>query len=340
MKLHTWAWLTWIICSLILVSSTRNPLYLVIIDLLLVLIQTQTGSALWSPKFFIRFALSIMVLSAVFNLIISRFGETILFTLPQTIPLLGGNYTLEAAVYGFTNGLVLIGMFTVFNILNQVIPVRSLVGLIPKAFQPIAVVTTIAITFIPNTKKQFFAIKEAQAIRGQQMKGIKDWLPLFIPLLIGGLERAMQVAEAMTAGGFVSKPQTTKNKGQRFILVIGLLAIVIGWLYQLNDQNQTWGWIILATGVILILTLFFISGSKEKRTRFNHEYWNTNSTILVICSVLFSAAFLVHFPGYQSLSYAPYPKLLLPELGIIQLAATLLLLSPLLFISGNQDVND
>ena len=31
------------------------------------------------------------------------------------------------------------------------------------------------------------------------MRGLRDWLPLLMPLLIGGLERALQLAEAMTA---------------------------------------------------------------------------------------------------------------------------------------------
>lgn len=338
MKIHTWAWLLWIVCALIVVSATRNPFYLILIDLLLILIQNQSGGSMFSTKFFLRFIVSILFLSAIFNLFISRFGETVIFSLPKGIPLLGGPYTVEAAVYGLTNGLVLIGIFTIFNILNQVIPVRSLVHLIPKVFQPIAIVTTIAITFIPNTKKQFFAIKEAQALRGQQMKGLKDWLPLFIPLLIGGLERAMQVAEAMTAGGFVSH-QKNKSKNFNALLVVGLLFIVIGWLIQLNN-NQIIGWILLAFGVVLILTIFFLSGKKETRTRYNTETWSPLATILVISAVVFVILFSAPFPGHQSLSYTPYPKLMLPELGLIQLVAPLLILTPLFFISGTHYAED
>ena len=171
MKIHTWAWLTWIICGLVLIAATRNPLYIFLIDVLLLIIQIQTAQT-WNPRFTFRFITSILVLSTIFNVFLSRFGETIMFTIPKQIPLINGIITAEAALYGLTNGLVLIGMFSIFTILNQVLPVRALVGLIPQAYQPIAVVTTIAITFIPSTQRQFQAIKEAQAIRGQQLKGI------------------------------------------------------------------------------------------------------------------------------------------------------------------------
>ncbi len=244
MKIHTWAWLTWIVCGLILISATRNPLYIILFDVLLLIIQIRTAQT-WNPRFTYRFIISILGLSTLFNVFLSHFGETVLLTIPKQIPLINGNITAEAALYGLTNGLVLIGMFSIFTILNQVLPIRALVGLIPQAYQPVAVVTTIAITFIPSTQRQFQAIKEAQALRGQRLKGVKDWLPLFIPLLIGGLERAMQIAEAMTARGFVS--QTEKPTPQkRLILILSLSLVVFGWLIQLNQPFQLLGWGLLS----------------------------------------------------------------------------------------------
>ncbi len=248
-----------------------------------------------------------------------------------------GIITAEAALYGLTNGLVLIGMYSIFTTLNQVLPIRALVGLIPQAYQPVAVVTTIAITFIPSTQRQFQAIKEAQAIRGQRLSGMKDWLPLFIPLLIGGLERAMQIAEAMTARGFISqteKPTRTK----RLLLILSLSLVVLGWIIQLNPSFQLHGWVILSSGVLIFLLLIIFSGKINKRTRFTQEKWNWTSSLITASSLVSILGFLAPLPGYLSLTYNPYPFLVFPELGIVQLFALCLILMPLFFQSGGLHV--
>ena len=47
-----------------------------------------------------------------------------------------------------------------------------------------------AITYVPETARHFQRIREAQAIRGHRLRGLRDWRPIVIPLLVGGLERA------------------------------------------------------------------------------------------------------------------------------------------------------
>ena len=322
MKIHTWAWLAWIIAALYLISF---------LSLLLV-------SPKYNPKFFLRFSILILLLSSILNIFISRFCDTIFFTIPETIPLLGGPLSLEAAIYGFTNGLVLIGMFTIFTILNEAIPVHALVRLIPTAFQPIAVVTTIAISFVPNTQKQFFAIKEAQALRGQQLKGIKDWLPLFIPLLIGGLENAMQVAEAMTARGYVTN-QTNQSFRSKLILLSSLVLIIIGWVLQLIESLKIIGLITLAAGIGLLILLFAIYSPGQKRTSYTQEEWNFESIIYTLFSLLAVALFILPIPGHDSLYYSPYPLLQMPELHLLQIAAGFLLFFPIILtkLGGRND---
>jgi energy-coupling factor transport system permease protein len=264
---------------------------------------------------------------------ISRFGETILFSLPTKIPLLGGNYTLEALVYGLTNGLILIGMFTLFMILNQVVSVHSLVRLIPQAFHPVAVVTTIALTFIPASQKQFQAIREAQAIRGQQLKKLRDWLPLIIPLLIGGLERAMQIAEAMTARGFTAQSDHKTPWFEKALLPLGLIFIILGWILEMSTQLPISGLWIILIGLLLLLILFFISGKRVKKSTYAQEPWTQISTWISLFALLLTMAFLINIPGYQSLAYEPYPKVQLPGFSIFHGLLTLTLLVPI-FLMG------
>ncbi len=74
----------------------------------------------------------IITLSALFNFVTAHFGQTVLFTLPASIPLVGGPYTLEALVFGMVNGLVLVGFLAAFNVLYQALPTQALIRMIPR----------------------------------------------------------------------------------------------------------------------------------------------------------------------------------------------------------------
>src|SRR4030043_448637 len=118
-------------------------------------------------------------------------------------------------------------MVASFTVLNLALPVRDLISLIPRAFFPVAVVTSIAVTYLPTTLRQLRQIREAQAVRGHQVRSLRDWLPLLMPLLVGGLEHAMQMAEAMTARGFAS-PRSVVGGRQfhpRLFMLVGMILL-------------------------------------------------------------------------------------------------------------------
>ena len=81
----------------------------------------------------------------------------------------------------------------------------------PRAFYDLGVVVLIALTYVPQTMQQWQRIREAQAIRGHRWRGVRDWQPLVIPLFIGGLERAMALAEAMVARGYGATARRQQN---------------------------------------------------------------------------------------------------------------------------------
>ncbi|MCP4534268.1 MAG: hypothetical protein GY831_23975, partial [Delftia sp.] len=221
--IHSLAWLGWLAAALTALSSTRNPLHLFILLLCFAILDTlvssgETSYIIVSP---LRFAAVVLTLSALFNAATVHLGETVLLRLPAGLPIIGGAITLEAIAFGLINGLLLAGIFAAFTTFNQALPIRSIIRLIPRAFYPLAIVTSIAVTFVPTTLRQFQQIREAQAVRGHQVRGLRGWLPLFMPLLIGGLERALQLAEAMTARGFASAGDPGQNTASRSAIVLG-----------------------------------------------------------------------------------------------------------------------
>ena len=337
--IHTYVWIIWLAAAIISLSSTRNPLYLILILLCLTIVNNaltsrtlqgnNTNTSAKIPISPLRIAIMFVTLSALFNAAISHYGDTILFRLPDWILLLGGEITLEALVYGAINGLVLFGIFWTFMILNQALPTRKLLRLIPRAFYPVAVVTSIAISFVPATVRHFHQIREAQAIRGHRLRGLRDWLPLIMPLLVGGLERALSLAEAMTARGFASGNQTETGFRERILLLLGILMMFVGWILRLFENGYIPGSVLIVVGSVLILAMLWITGRKIPRSTYARENWKLRDAVILMGAILILVIILIPLPylNKMTLSFEIYPSLNLPGfdplIGVIIVALLL-----------------
>jgi energy-coupling factor transport system permease protein len=311
-------WVLWLATNLVILSITRNPLYLVLILLSITFVGItlrQYGSDLLRPISIWKLAVWIILLATIFNALTSHYGSTIFFVLPGNIPLISGKITLEAMVYGAINGLILTGMLASFSVLNQALPVRDLISLIPRAFFPMAVVISIAVTYMPTTVRQFQQIREAQAVRGHQMRSVRDWLPLLMPLLIGGLEHAMQLAEAMTARGF-ARMQAGVSRRQfhsRIAMLIGLFLLVTGWILQLSVKDIS-SIVFIAVGTMCIAGGLWYLGKQSPRSTYHVHTWLRQDwiTLAIVVVVLCVCIAPVAMINHQTLFYEPYPKLTLP----------------------------
>ncbi len=260
--LHPVAWVIWLAAILIVLTSTRNPIYLGMILLFIALVRLVQRPARAAesgvPTVEIsvwRFGLVVVSLSALINALMVHVGDHVLFTIPTWVPLLGGPVTLEAIVFGLLNGLLLTGLFAAFSVVNRVIPMRAALRLVPRAYYPVAVVTSIAVTFVGTTLREIQQIREAQAVRGHRMRGARSWLPVIVPLLEGGMERSLQLAEAMTARGFASTESNADARPQ-LLMLLGLLGLMAGWLLRLAWQQPISGNLLLMLSAALVIRRF------------------------------------------------------------------------------------
>jgi len=346
--INTWTWFLWIIGVLIILSSTRNPLYLILILLCLVIVdlslsrfdnkESREEHTRVVPVSPLKIAILLVVFSALFNAAISHFGETIMFRLPNSLPLIGGPITLEALVYGAINGMVLFGIFYTFMIMNQALSIRRLIRIVPKAFYPVAIVTSIAITFVPNTVRQFHQIREAQAIRGHRLQGLRDWLPLLMPLLIGGVERALSLAESMSARGLAQGHEGRNIWWARSLLIFGVSLVLAGMLFQLAIDWQAYGKFLLVLGVITVLAVLWLVGRQKPHSTYLQESWQLTDLIIISGVVITLVVFLLPLPYFDkgTINYEVYPKIYLsgfdPLIGI----ALLGLLFPVLYLRPSE----
>ncbi len=313
--IHPLAWTAWIAAIVVILTLTRNPLYLALVISVIALVlwrrapvPAQDGHAIvLSP---LRFGLIVVTTAALFNVAMVHVGTTVLFTLPAWIPLLGGAWTLEALVYGALNGAALAGLFAGFTVINRVLPVRSILRLVPRAYYPVAVVMSIAVTFVPTTLQQIQQIREAQAVRGHRLRGLRSWLPLVIPLLEGGMERSLQLAEAMMARGFASGSATQERWPQLAVLV-GFVLLTAGWMLQLVWQQGVAGGALLLAGAVLLFGGLWRAGRSHPHTVYRPDRWQRWDLVIVAGAVIAAGFYLLPLPGIDrgSIFYYPYPSL-------------------------------
>lgn len=320
--IHPAAWLAWVAAVLVILSTTRNPWYvglvLAIIAGVRLVVSRHNPSAAPVPLSVGRFGLIVVVFSAVFNALTVHFGELVLFALPEIIPFFGGVVTVEALVYGAVNGLVLTGLFAAFTVFNQAVTVREMIRLVPRAFFPVAVITSIAVTFVPVTLRHYHDIREAQAVRGHRLRGWRDWLPLVMPLLVGGLERALQLAEAMTARGFASEGPGEGGAGPdsrtRLAILLGLVLLLVGWLLRLVWGLSAVGLSLLLLGLGLVGGALWWIGRRSPRTSYRPPTWSVQAGLIVAGALVAALGFGLAWPGLDraSIFFYPYPQLTWP----------------------------
>ncbi len=311
--MHPTAWLIWVACAAVAVSASRNPLYLLLL-LLVGLWAAQAARPATSaslapvPVTPGRFAAFVVGLAALFNVVTTHVGATVIVRLPPGLPVIGGPLTAEALVYGATNGLVLGALFAVFVTLQRAVPIRDLIRFIPRAFYPVAVVISIAVTFVPATLRQAQQIREAQAVRGHRLRSLRDWQPLLTPLLVGGMERALQLAEAMTARGFAGRA-AEPGGGLSAALPMGLFVALAGGLLLIFEVPG-WGVALAGLGALVIGAALRRAGRRAPHTTYRRRPLAARDRAAIAGAVAALGLFLA--TGAAARAYSPYPALTVP----------------------------
>ena len=312
MTINARSWMIWVVAATVVAMVARNPMYAMIVLLVSLLMMATFGRSNRDDAMPLRrLAVIFLLVSATYNALFVHVGETVLFELPPW-PLIGGPITLEAIVEGASNGLTLLTLLVVFAALSAIVPMSDLTRLMPAAFRDLGVVLLIAVNYVPETRRQLRRIRDAQAIRGHQLRGLRDWRPLVVPLLVGGLERAMRLSETMVARGYGSTTDVASHPAEQLALVFGLLAAAAGWFVVLWHGWQ--GWLLLLAGLLATVVVLWVRGRRAKRTSYRPLPWRSMDFVLLFCALIGLAGVLIPWPflDRSTLTYVPYPTLTLP----------------------------
>lgn len=322
------AWIVWLAAGTLLAILSRNPLYLLILLAISRIVEevcaNSSKQGLQLP--FWRLAVIIMVFSTLFNMLTAHVGSTVVARLPDSWWIIGGPLTAEAAVYGLVSGLSLVTILSFFLAFNAIVPVSQLARLTPRAFHELGLVLLVAVTFVPEVVGQWRRVREAQAIRGHRMRALSDWRPLALPLLIGGLERSMNLAETMVSRGHTSVESRGTQRWTKLSLLIGL-AFALGGVLALAWQHWA-GWVMVAAGAAAIVLGVWIAGRAIIVTRYRVTPWTWYDTVIV-ATALAPLLLLYTLPAARaSLAFSPYPDLTVPAFHTVVGLVLLLLLAP------------
>lgn len=317
--LDTRAWLIWLLALLVVALMMRNPWYQL---LLMGWIALTWPPADKSWRQLVWFVCAAIALGAIFNALTVHVGSTVLGAIPGDLPLLSGNITLEALAFGASNGLTIGLIILIFVRFSVAIDYASVLRYLPTALFEMGLIVSISFTLIPNMRRAWRDIQQAQALRGHRVRGIRDLPPLVVPLVVSGLERALMLAEAMEARGYARRQNASPLS--RLLLsasVVGVLMLLVLNLWGGISRPLVFGGLIVC-GLGLWLALH---GQKPHRTRFRQGHWAWRENLILGMALIMIGAFVLAAP--QDLNFSPYPRLSWPVfnpwLGVATISAVL-----------------
>lgn len=235
-SLHPFVNFIYYIGVMILCMVCLHPLFLMGAIIMSVLLNIMQGNGEKLRKM-IPSTLIFFVMIIVLNPLLTHRGATTLFRLGDN------RITLEACMYGFIMGLLLLAIMFTFTSYNDVISSHKFLYLFSRISPKVALLTMITVRFVPLFIRRLRQITLVQKTKGVQLDSgpfigrIKNGMKLLQVLLVCSLEDALQTADSMQARGFGVTKRSTYIQ------------------YRMGRQD----WYILACLAILLLSCFLFS---------------------------------------------------------------------------------
>ena len=153
-------------------------------------------------SFLLKFVIPIVLLAAIFNMLFSHYGNTVILSVK------GINFTLEALTAGLLTGVMIGAVMVWFFAYNEIITADKFMALFGGFAPNLALLFSMILRFIPLMIKTSNEIKDAHIGLGYEIKGLKNALSRFSALLSISLEKSIETADTMKARGFGTKKRS------------------------------------------------------------------------------------------------------------------------------------
>ena len=318
----------------------RHPV--VIVELLLIVFVVRSvalppsRTAGWG--WLVRLGMIAVPLGVIFNMFTVHAGNRELFRVPGNVPLIGGSITWNAVVYGLLSGLTIVALVAAGTTVAAAIDWSELMRLVPSRAANIAVAGSVAWAFLPQLSVSWREIREAQAARGHRWRGVRDVVPLVVPLMAGGLDRSISMAEALESRGFGVSMSGRRSSPLQAVAIGGALTAGTIGLY-LFAVGQSLPAAVVVGGAALLGLAGMKGGSgstAHKTTHYRTTRWSWADWIVAtgaVASLVAVAATLQLQPA--ALRYEPYPSMDWPVTSPWLALALALLMLPAVIASAS-----
>ena len=197
----------WSAACLFIVLLTTNPAYKASV-LVAALMTLAAGAGLRRIR---RLLLAVALLAAftsMLNFVSAHLGATVFFSLPASIPGLGGPYTLEALAFGLVGGITIAAAILAAAPFSLLLSAHDVVDALPRALSRSGAAIAASLSLVPTVGTTFVQVSEAQRMRGWRPRGPRSWAEVVVPVVLTSVESSIQLAESMEARGFGSGPRT------------------------------------------------------------------------------------------------------------------------------------
>ncbi len=213
--------------------------------------------------FCLKYALPIILLTAIVNPAFSHAGITILTYLPSGNPL-----TLESILYGISSGCMLGTVLVWFMCFNSVITSDKFVYLFGRLIPSLSLLLSMILRFIPKFKEQLRTVSNAQKCIGRDTENgsilhkLKSTVKIFSITVTWSLENAIETADSMKCRGYGLNGRTSfsiykweeRDKTALIWLIFCGFTVICGQLAGMTD----WHYIPMTGGADATPLSFFV----------------------------------------------------------------------------------
>lgn len=258
-QFHPAVWWLWsLVLAIDLARANSSLSTFISLGFMTVLVLTAAPQSPWSGSFWVALKLGVWIILV--RVLISVLvgvpypGRTI-FTLPQlSFPSwmagihLGGAVTAERLSITFHEAFVMAGVIACFGVASSLTSPHQVLRSIPVMLYEFGVAVVIATTLIPQFVAAVQRIRQAQKLRGQEKKHLRNWQRIAIPLLEESLARALNLAAAMDSRGYGFSRKRSHYRKAPWRFGEYVLALICA----ITLFTPTWGIYVLLTAPFIV----------------------------------------------------------------------------------------
>jgi energy-coupling factor transport system permease protein len=179
------------------------------------------------------------------NFVSAHLGRSVLFALPDSIPAVGGPYTLEALAFGVSGALTIAAAILAAAPFSFLLAPSDVIDALPNALSRTGTAIAASLNLVPSVATSFAEVAEAQRLRGWRPRGPRSWAEVVVPVVLTSAESSIQLAESMEARGFASAPRTSFlkpriDRGGWLVIATSGLAVAVFALAQAAGWVSDW----------------------------------------------------------------------------------------------------